>query len=108
MIDVSHSFLLIMVMAGVTILLRFLPFLLFSKETPKAVLYLGEVLPRAIMAMLVVYCLKEISLISAPYGIPEIVSVLLVIILHKWKHNTLFSILAGTVCYMGLVQIVFK
>ena len=108
MIDVPHSLWVIAVMAGVTVLLRFLPFLLFSKETPKAVLYLGEVLPRAIMAMLVVYWLKGVSLISAPYGIPEAVSVLLVIILHKWKHNTLLSILAGTVCYMVLVQIIFK
>lgn len=107
MINVPHSLLLVAVMAGVTILLRFLPFLLFSKDTPKAVLYLGEVLPRAIMAMLVVYCLKNVSLRSVPYGIPEVISVLLVIILHKWKHNTLLSILAGTVCYMVLVQVVF-
>ncbi len=107
MINVPHSLLLIAVMSVVTISLRFLPFLLFSKNTPKAVLYLGEVLPRAIMAMLVVYCLKNVSLISAPYGIPEAVCVLLVVILHKWKHNTLLSILMGTVCYMVLVQGIF-
>lgn len=108
MINVPHSLLLIAVMSVVTILLRFLPFLLISKNTPKAVLYLGEVLPRAIMAMLVVYCLKNVSLVSAPYGIPEAVCVLLVVILHKWKHNTLLSILTGTVCYMVLVQGIFK
>ena len=106
MINVQVSLMLIAVMAGVTILLRFLPFLLFSKGTPKAVLYLGEVLPRAIMAMLVVYCLKGVSVISAPFGIPELIAVLLVVILHKWKHNTLLSILAGTLCYMFLVQVV--
>lgn len=106
MINVQVSLMLIAVMAGVTILLRFLPFLLFSKGTPKAVLYLGEVLPRAIMAMLVVYCLKGVSVISSPYGIPELIAVLLVVILHKWKHNTLLSILAGTLCYMFLVQVV--
>ena len=106
MINVQVSLMLITVMAGVTILLRFLPFLLFSKGTPKAVLYLGEVLPRAIMAMLVVYCLKGVSVISAPLGIPELIAVLLVVILHKWKHNTLLSILAGTLCYMFLVQVV--
>lgn len=106
MINVQVSLMLIAVMAGVTILLRFLPFLLFSKGTPKAVLYLGEVLPRAIMAMLVVYCLKGVSVISAPFGIPELIAVLLVVILHKWKHNTLLSILTGTLCYMFLVQVV--
>lgn len=106
MINVTSSLLLIAVMAGITILLRFLPFLLFSKGTPKAVLYLGEVLPRAIMAMLVVYCLKGVSVISPPYGIPELIAVLLVVILHKWKHNTLLSILAGTLCYMFFVQVV--
>lgn len=89
-------------------MLRVLPFWLFTKKTPKAVLYLGEVLPRAIMAMLVVYCLKGVSFAAAPYGVPEAVCVLLVIVLHKWKHNTLFSILAGTVCYMVLVQVIFK
>lgn len=106
MINVQVSLMLIAVMAGVTILLRFLPFLLFSKGTPRAVLYLGEVLPRAIMAMLVVYCLKGVSVISSPYGIPELIAVLMVVILHKWKHNTLLSILAGTLCYMFLVQVV--
>jgi len=106
MISTSDALMLIAVMAVVTLLLRFLPFLLFSKGTPGAVLYLGEVLPRAIMAMLVVYCLKNISLIASPHGIPELIAVLLVAGLHKWKHNTLLSILAGTVCYMFFVQVV--
>lgn len=107
MLNTSTTLMLIAVMAGVTILLRFLPFILFVKGTPKAVLYLGEVLPRAIMAMLVVYCLKGVSFTASPYGIPEAIAVLLVVVLHKWKHNTLLSILAGTVCYMFLVQVVF-
>lgn len=107
MIDPIHSLILVAVIAGVTILIRFLPFLVFSKNTPKAVLYLGEVLPYAIMGMLVVYCLKNITLFSGTHGIPEAVSVLLVVVLHKWKHNTLLSIAAGTVCYMALVQLVF-
>ena len=103
----AHSLTLIAVMAVVTMLLRFLPFWLFSKNTPKAVLYLGEVLPYAIMAMLVVYCLRNVSFVSASHGIPEAVSVLLVVLLHKWKHNTLLSILGGTICYMLLIQLVF-
>ncbi|MCH5212448.1 MAG: AzlD domain-containing protein [Oscillospiraceae bacterium] len=107
MIDPKQSLILIAVMAGVTMLLRFLPFILFSKKTPKPILFLGEVLPYSIIAMLLVYCLKEADFAGASHGIPEIVSVLLVAVLHKWKHNTLLSILSGTICYMLLVQLVF-
>lgn len=107
MIDPKQSLILIGVMAGVTMLLRFLPFILFSKKTPKPILYLGEVLPYSIIAMLLVYCLKETDFAGSSHGIPEIVSVLLVAVLHKWKHNTLLSILSGTICYMLLVQLVF-
>ena len=103
----TYTFILIMIMAGVTILIRFLPFILFSKNTPKAILYLGDVLPYSIMAMLVVYCLKNVSFTGSSHAIPEIVSVLFVAILHKWKHNTLLSILLGTICYMIFVQLIF-
>lgn len=91
----------------VTIFLRFAPFLIFRQKTPKIVLYLGQVLPEAIMAMLVVYCLKNVSFVSGSRGIPEAIALALVILLHKWKHNTLLSILGGTIGYMMLVQIVF-
>lgn len=99
-----HSLLLIAVMAAVTQLLRFLPFILFSKGTPKPFLYLEKVLPYSIMAMLVVYCLKNVSFIRSPHGIPEIISILIVVMLHKWRHNTLLSILGGTISYMFLIQ----
>ena len=102
-----YSLLLVAVVAGVTILIRFLPFLVFRKGTPDIILYLGNVLPYAIMGMLVVYCLKNISIIEKPHGLPELISVVLVVLLHKWKHNTLISIAAGTVCYMLLIQMVF-
>jgi len=95
------------VVAAVTVALRFLPFAVFRRKVPAPVLYLGRVLPFAIMAMLVVYCLKNVSFLSAPYGIPEIIAVTAVVLLHKWKHNTLLSILGGTVLYMLLVQLVF-
>lgn len=104
MTDSKYALLLILVMGLVTQLLRFLPFALFSKGTPKPILYLGEVLPYSIMAMLVVYCLKNTSFFGASHGIPETVSVLAVALLHKWKHNTLLSILLGTICYMVLVR----
>lgn len=103
----SHSLILIAIMAGITMVLRFLPFVLFSKKTPKIILYLGDVLPYSIIALLVVYCLKGIDLAGKPHGLPEMISVLLVVGLHKWKHNTLLSILSGTICYMLLVQVVF-
>ena len=103
-----HSGLLIAVIAAVTILLRFLPFLIFgNRETPAFVTYLGKVLPYAVMGMLVVYCLRNISFVASPHGIPELVSVALVALLHLWKRNTLLSIIGGTACYMLLVQEVF-
>ena len=104
-----HSALMIAVIALVTAALRFLPFLIFgeSRKTPPLVSYLGQVLPYAIMGMLVVYCLKGFSLASFPFGIPEIVGCLAVTLLHIWKRNTLLSIGAGTVCYMLLVQFIF-
>ena len=104
-----HSALLIAVMALVTAGLRFLPFLIFgeNRKTPPLVAYLGQVLPFAIMGMLVVYCLKDVSFTAAPFGIPEIVGCAVVTLLHIWKRNTLLSIGSGTVCYMLLVQFVF-
>lgn len=94
---------LIIVMALVTLLLRFLPFIIFSKrKTPEFLEYLGKALPYAVMAMLVVYCLKDVNLANA---IPNILAVGLVVLLHIWKRNTLLSIIAGTVCYMILIRV---
>ena len=92
-----------------TMATRFLPFLVFpkGKTPPKFVQYLGKVLPCAAIGLLVVYCFKDFAL-SGTYGIPEILSVLLIIVLHKWKKNTLLSIGGGTALYMLLVQTVFK
>ena len=100
---------LIAVAALVTMATRFLPFLIFGekRKTPELVLYLGKVLPCAIMGMLVVYCLKEVSILAYPYGIPELLGIALVAVLHLWKRNSLLSIGAGTVFYMILVQIIF-
>ena len=103
-----HSVLLVATVSVVTALLRFLPFIIFSgKETPKFIAYLGKVLPFAVMGMLCVYCLKGVSFLAFPYGIPELISVLVVVLLHLWKRNTLLSIIGGTACYMLLVQWVF-
>lgn len=105
--DKLHSLALILIMAALTAALRFLPFVMFSKGTPKTIVYLGNLLPNAIMAMLVVYCLKNVSFTAGSHGIPEALAVLLVAVLHKWKHNMLLSILGGTAAYMLLVQAVF-
>ena len=88
---------------------RFLPFLVFSsqKPTPPYIQYLGKALPCAIFGMLVVYCLKNVSLFNAPYGIPEAISIIVVILLHIWKRQMLLSIAGGTICYMVLIQMIF-
>ena len=78
-----------------------------KRKTPELVTYLGKVLPCAIMGMLVVYCLKEVSILQYPYGIPELLGIAFVAVLHLWKRNSLLSIGAGTVFYMVLVQVVF-
>ena len=105
----THAVLTIAVCAVVTAVLRFLPFLIFgeNRKTPEVIAYLGRVLPFAIMGMLVVYCLKDMSFIGAPFGIPEILGCAAVAVLHVWKRNTLLSIGAGTVVYMIMVQFVF-
>ena len=92
-----------------TMATRFLPFFIFSSKqtTPKYIQYLGKALPSAIFGMLVVYCLKNVSFVSGTYGLPEIISILLVIGLHLWKRQMLLSIAGGTICYMLLVQLVF-
>ena len=100
---------LIAVAALVTMATRFLPFLIFGekRKTPELILYLGKVLPCAIMGMLVVYCLKDVTPLAYPYGIPELLGILFVAALHLWKRNSLLSIGAGTVFYMILVQVIF-
>ena len=103
----SHSALLVGVMAAVTILLRFLPFLIFQKKVPRYISYLGHVLPPAIIGMLVIYCLKDTRITAAPFGAAELLASLLVVLLQAWKRNSLLSILAGTAAYMLLVQLVF-
>lgn len=92
-----------------TMLTRFLPFIIFpaGKPTPKYIVYLGRVLPPAIFGMLVIYCLKDVTILSGSHGIPELISIAIVVGLHLWKRQMLLSIFVGTVCYMLLVQLVF-
>lgn len=105
----QQSFVIIAVIALGTILTRALPFLLFPthKETPAFILYLGQVIPFAAIAMLIIYCLKNVSLPAAPYGLPEGIAIVFIIFIHLWKNNVLLSIGGGTVLYMALVQFIF-
>ena len=106
---VPQQVITILVVVLGTMLTRYLPFLLFpgNKPTPKYIRYLGNVLPAAVFGLLVVYCLKNVSLLTGSHGIPELVSIAVVIALHLWKRQMLLSIAGGTVCYMLLVQLVF-
>ncbi len=92
-----------------TILTRFLPFLVFpeGKPTPKYIRYLGKVLPSAVFGLLIIYSLRNVSVFSGSHGIPELISIALVVALHLWKRQMLLSIAGGTLCYMILVQMVF-
>jgi branched-subunit amino acid transport protein AzlD len=103
----SHSAVLVTVMSAVTVLLRFLPFLVFRKKIPAYITYLGRVLPPAIIGMLVIYCLKDTAVTAAPFGAPELIAGALVVALQAWKRNALLSILSGTAVYMLLIQLVF-
>lgn len=105
----QQVWLAILVCAAVTAGIRFLPFLIFSgkRKAPAAVEYLGKVLPAAIMAMLVVYCLKDISFSEISGFLPEVLAGGVTVGLYLWRRNTLLSILAGTISYMLLVQLVF-
>ena len=95
-------------LVAATMITRFAAFVLFKNgKTPEIILYLGKTLPAAIFALLVVYCVKDVSLLSGSHGLPEAISFAAIIAIHLYKRNTLLSIATGTVVYMLLVQLVF-
>lgn len=108
-LDTIHSLIIVAMVALATQITRWTPFLLFSgdKKLPKVVEDLGRLLPPAMMGLLVVYSLRSTDLLGGSHGIPEAIAVAVTAGLHLWRRNTLLSILAGTVCYMLLVQLVF-
>ena len=105
----AQAILSIMVMSVVTLLTRALPFLLFGRgnQVPRVVIYLGKYLPPAVIAMLIVYCLRGVNFASASGWAPSLIAAAVVVVLHLWKKNNLLSILGGMVLYMVLVQVVF-
>ena len=104
-----QTLIMILAVAAGTQLTRWLPFWLFpeKKQPPAVVTYLGRVLPPAMMGLLVVYCLKDVAWTAAPHGLPELLAIAAVALVHVWKGNVLLSIAGGTVLYMVLVQAVF-
>lgn len=107
--NLTQQFIMIGLIVLGTMLTRFLPFILFpaGKSTPKYIQYLGNVLPAAVFGLLIVYSLKDVSITEGNRGVPEMISILLVVMLHYWKRQMLLSIAGGTVCYMLLIQFVF-
>lgn len=107
--SVTQAVIMIAAVVLGTMVTRFLPFLIFppNKPTPEYILYLGKVLPFAVIGLLVVYCLKNVSFTTPVYGLPEILSIALIIVLHCWKRSMLISIASGTILYMFLIQTVF-
>ncbi len=103
-----HDILIVAVISAVTVQIRFLPFIVFrdKDDVPESVRYLGEVLPGAVMGMLVVYCLKDIDLAAAGHGVPQILSVVVTGAAYLWKKDTSLSVIIGTVCYMLLMSII--
>ena len=108
-LSTAQALLIIALLAVGTCLTRFLPFLLFpdAKAAPAYILYLGQVLPAAAIGLLVVYCVKGVSLSAVPHGLPEALAIAAVAALHVWKNNTLLSIGGGTALYMLLIRLVF-
>jgi branched-subunit amino acid transport protein AzlD len=109
-LTVQQSLIIILLISLITFLLRVIPFMLFpaNKKTPKYIVCLSTVLPYAIIGMLIVYCLKAVSVSSFPFGLPEFISIIFIVIIHTWKKNALFSIGGGTILYMLLTQLIFS
>lgn len=108
-VSVGESIVIILVVSVTIFSTRLISFLFFpkGKPIPPVVQYLGKVLPPAVIGMLMIYCLKSVSPLSYPYGLPELIAIAVVILLHIWKRSNLLSIGVGTVLYMILIQAVF-
>ncbi len=106
--SVTESIVTIALVVIATMLTRFLPFMLFpaGRKAPTVIRYLGQVLPTAVIAMLVIYCLKD-AVFSARHALPELIAIAFIVVLHKLFHSMMISVVGGTVGYMLLMQHVF-
>lgn len=109
-LTVQQSLIVILLVSFITFLTRVTPFVLFpaNRKTPKYIVYLGSVLPYAIIAMLIIYCLKDTGISAYSFGLPEFISIIATVAIHIWKKNTIISIGGSTILYMFLVQFIFK
>ncbi|MBR2390483.1 MAG: AzlD domain-containing protein [Mogibacterium sp.] len=109
MTDTRHAMTVIAVMGLAVLATRIVPVLIFGRgeKVPEFVLYLGRVVPYTAMGLLIVYCLRDMPVLEAPHGLPELIALAAVTVTYLWKRNTIFSVVIGTVLYMFLVQSVF-
>ena len=107
--DYTHALIIMLVMGGCVLLTRILPVLIFgrSAQIPEFILYLGKVIPYTAMGLLIVYCLRDVSLLSGTHGLPELIAMIVVVASYLWKRNTIVSVVLGTAVYMVLLQMVF-
>jgi len=107
--DYRHAMIVILVMGLITFATRIVPVLIFGRgeKVPDYIMYLGKVVPYTAMGLLIVYCLKDVSVMDSPHALPEIISLAVVSLTYLWKRNSIFSVVTGTVLYMVLVQMVF-
>lgn len=109
MTDCGHAMLIMAVMGGVVLATRIVPVLVFGRndKIPEFILYLGKVIPYTAMGLLIVYCLRDVSIVHGSHGLPELIALAVVTASYLWKRNTIFSVIIGTVLYMFLLQMVF-
>ena len=109
MTEYTHAMIIIAVMGGVTLATRVLPVLVFgrSEKIPEFILYLGKVIPYTAMGLLIVYCLRDVSVLHGSHGLPELIAMAAVTGSYLWKRNAILSVIVGTVLYMFLLQVVF-
>ena len=109
MTDYRHAMIVIAVMGLAVLATRIVPVLIFGRgeRVPEFILYLGRVVPYTAMGLLIVYCLRDMPVLDAPHGLPEIISLTVVTGTYLWKRNTILSVVAGTALYMFLVQSIF-
>ena len=107
--DYTHALIIMLVMGGCVLLTRILPVIIFgrSERVPEFILYLGKVIPYTAMGLLIVYCLRDVSILGGTHGVPELIAMAVVVASYLWKRNTIVSVVLGTAVYMVLLQMVF-
>ena len=107
--DYTHALIVMLVMGGCVLLTRILPVVIFgrSERIPEFILYLGKVIPYTAMGLLIVYCLRDVSILGGTHGVPELIAMAVVVASYLWKRNTIVSVVLGTAVYMLLLQMVF-